>query len=331
MSTSTRAPAHAAAKPAALPARAPVPLTPASPLFAVRHALGNRTFGAFLQTQLTIGGVNDPYEADADRVADEVMGMQEPSDGAPAIRTLGEDAEPIWMRAVPGAASGAVTSATAAGISSLRGKGDPLAPSLRSWLEPRFGRDFSDVRVHTGSIADSTAGAIGARAYTYGSDIAFRYGAYAPDSSDGRHLLAHELTHVAQQRHAPPRIQRKGDKTPPLLIVEGADFDEAAANFAAMLAKNPRITKARIVLVNGPNVRVYDEAGKLLEKKFFHLQAPAFLPIGVFGRTGKTSQLNAIGLGPQGDWLDAGVVKVDKVIDFGKDIEPIPQSAKPDF
>ncbi|MDY6874284.1 MAG: DUF4157 domain-containing protein [Chloroflexota bacterium] len=63
----------------------------------------------------------------------------------------------------------------------------------------RFGRDFSQVRLHTDSQADRSARAFGARAMTMGRDIVFASGEYAPQSRSGRHLLAHELTHVVQQ------------------------------------------------------------------------------------------------------------------------------------
>lgn len=71
-------------------------------------------------------------------------------------------------------------------------------------MEARFGHDFGDVRIHTGGTAEEVTRDLGARAVTQGSDVAFAPGAYAPDSRAGRHLLAHELTHVAQQRGATP-------------------------------------------------------------------------------------------------------------------------------
>lgn len=78
----------------------------------------------------------------------------------------------------------------------LRAPGTPLDRSVRSALEPRFGHDFSSVRVHS----DPSAADIRARAWTHADHIAFAPGAYAPQTRDGLHLLAHELTHVVQQR-----------------------------------------------------------------------------------------------------------------------------------
>jgi hypothetical protein len=67
-------------------------------------------------------------------------------------------------------------------------------------METRFGTDFGSVRVHTNSLAAASAAAIGARAYTLGSEVVFGAGQYAPDTTAGLHTLAHELTHVVQQR-----------------------------------------------------------------------------------------------------------------------------------
>lgn len=81
----------------------------------------------------------------------------------------------------------------------LNAPGRSLEPALRADLEPRFGRDFSQVRVHTGAKADESARAVNALAFTVGQDIVFRQGRYAPQTAAGRRLLAHELTHTIQQ------------------------------------------------------------------------------------------------------------------------------------
>jgi hypothetical protein len=83
------------------------------------------------------------------------------------------------------------------------GGGSPVEPGARSFLEDRMGADFSDVRVHTGAKADESARSINAQAYTVGSDVVFRSGAYQPDTPGGRHVLAHELAHVIQQKSGP--------------------------------------------------------------------------------------------------------------------------------
>lgn len=91
----------------------------------------------------------------------------------------------------------------------LNSPGQPLDTATRDYFEPRFGHDFSRVRVHTDAAAQQSATAVQALAYTVGSHIVFNGGRYAPTGSDGRKLLAHELAHTVQQR---PGLFRK---TPP--------------------------------------------------------------------------------------------------------------------
>lgn len=84
----------------------------------------------------------------------------------------------------------------------LNAFGQPLELGVRASMESRFGRDFSQVRVHTGDTAARSAEAVDAQAYTVGQDIVFGPGAYAPDTLPGRQLIAHELAHTVQQRGA---------------------------------------------------------------------------------------------------------------------------------
>jgi len=86
-------------------------------------------------------------------------------------------------------------------INALRGGGQPLSQSARDFFEPRFGYDFSRVRVHTDSRAADTACALNARAFTLGHDITFGSGQYSPTGNGGQRLLAHELTHTLQQEN----------------------------------------------------------------------------------------------------------------------------------
>lgn len=91
----------------------------------------------------------------------------------------------------------------------IAGPGQSMDAATRGFMESRFSRDFSNVRVHTGATAAASAASLNATAYTVGRDIVFNHGAYAPDTLPGRHLLAHELAHVVQQREAGPMLQRE--------------------------------------------------------------------------------------------------------------------------
>ena len=84
-----------------------------------------------------------------------------------------------------------------------KGGGAPLDGSLQTEMSERMGADFSGVRIHTDAKASDSAAAVQARAYTVGNEIVFGRGAYAPDTHQGRHTIAHELTHVIQQSRGP--------------------------------------------------------------------------------------------------------------------------------
>jgi hypothetical protein len=92
----------------------------------------------------------------------------------------------------------------------LSSAGSPLDGEARAFMEPRFGHDFAHVRVHVDARAAESARAVGAQAYTVGRHVVFGGGSYAPSTSSGRRLIAHELAHVVQQASAgAPRLQRQ--------------------------------------------------------------------------------------------------------------------------
>jgi hypothetical protein len=94
-------------------------------------------------------------------------------------------------------------------INAQQGNGSPLPDELREFMEPRFGADFGNVRVHTSNEAAQLNRALQARAFTRGADIFFNEGNYNPAESSGRQLLAHELTHVVQQGGAARRDEQR--------------------------------------------------------------------------------------------------------------------------
>jgi hypothetical protein len=109
----------------------------------------------------------------------------------------------------------------------LRSPGQPLDSATRVFFEPRFGHDFSQVRVHADSRAGDSASAVGALAYTVGANVVLASGQYKPHTATGRQLLAHELTHVAQQRSHEPKLHEH-------LIIGSPDdaFEQEADRFA---------------------------------------------------------------------------------------------------
>lgn len=123
-----------------------------------------------------------------------------------------EEEEEETVRRKPDGPAAPRTESVANSAVDMSGSGGHALPeSTRSFFESRFGNDFSQVRVHSDTRSDKAAESINAQAFTRGHDIYFAQGHYRPDSSSGRELIAHELTHVVQQKGkgASQQVQRK--------------------------------------------------------------------------------------------------------------------------
>jgi hypothetical protein len=130
--------------------------------------------------------------------ASRILPPAKPADGSPEHPLL------ALQRAAGNAAVADLLDGERSPVLDVAGSaGTPLDPGVRTDMETRFGEDFSDVRVHTDAAAHDSAQAVNATAYTVGSHVVFQRDAYDPSSDAGRHLLAHELTHVIQQRSGP--------------------------------------------------------------------------------------------------------------------------------
>jgi len=115
-----------------------------------------------------------------------VMHLQKTAGNASVSAALEEQEQPSLVKDVVGS-----------------GGGSPLDRDTRGFMESRLGADFSDVRVHTDAKASESARSVQAHAYTVGTDVVFQSGQYTPESDSGKKMLAHELTHVVQQRSGP--------------------------------------------------------------------------------------------------------------------------------
>jgi hypothetical protein len=228
------APTHEPGRMAALPARRPAHI----PAWAEARGLAPAP-SLFVQTKPAVNQPGDAYEQEANRVAEQIMRMPAPSPSAAAApplppapsgtppgvqracaygRPLGPDSEDCeecrknmtLQRKTAPPVSPIVVPPIVQNV--LDSPGQPLDAGTRAFMEPRFGADFSRVRVHTDAMAAESARAVNALAYTVGHDIVFGAGQYAPARSMGRQLLAHELTHVNQQAVAalgPATLQRQ--------------------------------------------------------------------------------------------------------------------------
>jgi hypothetical protein len=205
------------------PARSPASDPPGTMPVPVRQVLRSPR----PQPKLTVSRPGDASEREADQVADHVMRLPGPGPGfvtdlraddrAGGRPTGGEirrkSTGPRRTSSEGPGPEGTVPEALAARLTALSNGGQPLPSAVRSFFEPRFGRDLGGVRLHTDPAAGELARSLDARAFSLGSAIVFGPGEYAPGSAAGRHLIAHELTHVLQQSGQPSAVRRQSSAT----------------------------------------------------------------------------------------------------------------------
>lgn len=170
------------------------------------RAFAQEPKGDMLKAVKAIDGTRDGREEQADHIAEHVMRMP----GSPFQRACPCGGQCPRCRAKSAGQQNGRMPIEAPSIVQdvLRTPGAPLDSETRRFMESRFGQDFSRVRVHADATSAESAKAVEAQAYTFGRDIVFGPGRYAPAASEGRWLLAHELAHVVQQADA-PELQRK--------------------------------------------------------------------------------------------------------------------------
>jgi hypothetical protein len=236
-----------------------------------------------LQMKLAVGEAGDAHEQEADRLADSVMRMPEPSlqrsckCGGECPKCLTEESESkgrgVQLKRAAAAVAGG-PSAPPVVHEALRSPGRPLDSTAANFFAERFGYDFGRVRVHTDAVAARSADAMGAHAYTVGRDLVFARGRYEPGTSGGRRLLAHELAHVIQQSGPEgaargPLVQRAPCLSPAECgtkqgTAEETQTEVAQTEDAARQALKQRtVEQARTALHGSRAV----EAGKLFAKE----------------------------------------------------------------
>ena len=170
-----------------------------------------------VQTKLKIGHPNDKYEREADAMAERVMRMPMETPGAvmekqeqPGVQLkCAACEEQVQTKTNRTVASDHISNSLSTQLNASKGRGSPMSNLLNRKMSEVFGHDFSRVRIHTGNKANEMNNQLSARAFTCGSDIYFNQGEYAPHSPSGNKLLAHELTHVAQQQRRSTFVQAK--------------------------------------------------------------------------------------------------------------------------
>jgi Domain of unknown function (DUF4157) len=184
----------------------------------LQRSYGNSYVGSLIQAKLTVGQPGDVYEQEADKVADAVMRMPDLSVSVGTGVTnhvqpmqiqqmcttcQHEEEEQIHPKESVGQVP-TVTPALETRLNATSGGGEPLPESVRTFMEPRIGADFSGVRVHIGGEANALNQELNSQAFTRRRDVYFGAEKYSPESEEGQRLLAHELVHVVQQTVGQP-------------------------------------------------------------------------------------------------------------------------------
>ncbi len=183
--------------------------------------------GGVMQTKLTINKPGDEYEQEADRVAEQVIHAPEPQlqrSYIHSLQTQSKTVDPsqkpkrLQMKRIQTGNEGQDTAPQIV-HDVLQSSGRPLETATREFMETRFGCDFSQVRVHAGAKASESAQAMNANAYTVEHNIVFGAGRFTPSTTDGQWLIAHELSHVLQQRSVEkPLVMREpASQSPPTM------------------------------------------------------------------------------------------------------------------
>jgi Domain of unknown function (DUF4157) len=198
-----------------------------------------------LQAKLTVNTPGDSYEQEADQVADQVMQTSAPrlqhascacGGACPKCQTEqpGRKHERIQTKRV-GSSDIGQTAAPPIVHEVLRSSGQPLDAQTRDFMELRFGHDFSSVRIHADDQSAAAARSLSARAFTVGRNIMFGAREYQPETTTGRQLLAHELTHVVQQAATAAQIQR----APAISILDASSKEKETATQKKAAASCP--------------------------------------------------------------------------------------------
>ena len=223
-----------------------------------------------VQRKLTVGPSDDPYETEADRIADQVMRTLENGHDVAAHHEVATPvATRISRRATVGSDGGDVDQDTERSIDRARSGGKPLDGPVRRSMEGAFGTDFSGIRVHVDARSDDLNDRIQARAFTTGSDVFVRRQDYAPTTPTGQRLLAHELAHTVQQGATARRstrssasIQRLSVDRPLKKITSIEVFSEGASGKAAKVSDGGKSVVVKVDQSNAVEVIAADRLAR---------------------------------------------------------------------
>jgi len=280
-----------------------------------------------VQMKMTVNKVGDKYEQEADKMADKVMRMPAPVGVEDKLQRQPEEklqkkeddkiqkapANEDKLQRFSNQAPPDVSANTQSAIQSKKAGGQPLPDDVRGFMEPRFDADFSNVRVHHDAEAGGLSNQLSARAFTHENHVFFSHGQYQPGTSEGKQLLAHELTHTIQQGHAIQRSpQISTTATPP--PIQRLGVQSVLDKFAEWAYNIPGFRMLTIVMgINPINMRTTDRSAANILRAMIeimpggHLVTQALDNHGVFAKAGAWIEQQLATLGDIGGDLVAAI------------------------
>ena len=217
-----------------------------------------------VQAKLTINQPGDEYEQEANRIAEQIMRMPDPVLQRRCVKCDEDEKNVLQAKESPGQIPLTQDRDVPPIVHEvLRSPGQKLDSATRAYMETRFGHDLSKVRVHTDEKAAKSAKAVNALAYTVGQEVVFGAKQYAPKTTNGAELLAHELTHVIQQRSFHPAVDQINHAKDPFPEEHGA---EKTANASLDVHSTESITRSVAMLQR--------RAAPYIKKITVHLNPP---------------------------------------------------------
>ncbi|WP_430412277.1 phage tail tip lysozyme [Kordia sp.] len=263
--------------------------------------IGESKEASFIQAKLAIGQSNDRYEKEADAMGEKIVNKSKKDAIQNVISTnqikpnlqrkKEEEKEEISQVQLKPSSNGNATPSASfeSTLQTTKGSGSSLSNPLKTEMEAGFGRNFNTVKIHTDAKAIQMSRDIGAKAFTNGNNIYFNNNTYNPTSTSGKRLLAHELTHVVQQKSSETTIQKDGDPTAtthtPNTLQTQATINAVPALGGQLIKTNPMLTTRvgppgsfqDVFLIIGPTTKINAIGAALLP---FWNTAKPFTPEG---------------------------------------------------
>jgi hypothetical protein len=266
---------------------------------------------AMQMSSMRVSQRNDLAEREAESTAKKIMRMEAP----PHMARFADSARLIARSGPP--APNSVPGGVGAEINAARGGGSPMPIGLRRFMQSRFQADFSRVRIHTGDTAAKLNRSVSAHAFTVGNDIFFGKDKYQPETTEGKELLAHELTHTIQQGGATQEARRSedtrvGERSSPYVARLG--LSDALDYFARQANNIPGFRMFTIILGMNPinSSRVDRSAANILRAVVEFIPGGGLIVqaldnYGVFERAGRWIDQQLAGLGITGASIRAAI------------------------